>query len=202
MSKAEIKLQKQRVKMFNNHFKKNIGKENAEIDALIQEDINKALERAKLLLDLNHDEVSAPIVIKAANIDNERVKYRVTKVGEKARRVEFTESLLTTIYLGKRSLFLHEVIVNHIHGREMADVASEVRYRDIVHVETFVDYDHRVDHIGLSSLYLLLHLVDGSTLSFNLRSHYLHNQKDYAELLSNDERKVISTIQAAVRSAK
>lgn len=193
---------KKRAKIVKKYFRRKNGRENEQVVQLIQQDLDKALVRAQLLLSLENERVSKPLIIKAANTDNENVKYRVVKLEDDKKRVDYSESILTTIYLGTNSLFFHEAIVNHIKGYVLEDYASEVKYRDIVHVETLLDYEHRYNHIGLSSLYLLLHLVNGTTINLNLRSHYMHNQKDYPELISDEERKVITSIQKAIRAVK
>lgn len=192
---------KKRVKLVRKHFRKKYGKENGKVSELIQADIDKALIRAQLLLSISDQVVSEPLIIKTANTENEQIKYRVTR-GKKPEKVEYTESNLTTLYLGENSLFFHEAIVNHIYGYVLEDYASEVKYRDIVHVETYLEYDHRINNIGISSLYLLLHLINGTTITLNLRTHYMHNRKDYPELLTDDERNLISSIQKAIRAVK
>lgn len=193
---------KKRVKLLKKYFRRQKGNENTEVIKLIQQDIDKALIRAQLLLSLEGENVSKPLIIKAANTESEDTKFKVVKLPDGKTRVDYSESLITTIYLGTNGLFFHEAIVNHIHGYVLEDFASEVKYRDIVHVETYLDYEHRHNQVGLSSLYLLLHLVNGTTIALSLRSHYMHNKKDYPELISEQERQVITNIQKAVRSVK
>lgn len=192
---------KHRAKRVKKYFRKKYGKEDEKVSNLIQADIDKALVRAQLLLSLENEVVSEPLIIKAANTDNPNLKFRVTKNTEPSK-VEYTESILTTLYLGKTSLFFHEAIVNHIYGYVLEDYASEVKYHDIVHVETFLDYDYRVNHIGISSLFLLLHLINGTTITLSLRSHYMHDRKDYPELITDEEKQVITNIQKAIRAVK
>lgn len=192
---------KHRAKRVKKYFRKKSGKEDLKVSELIKEDIDKALLRAQLLLSLEDEVVSKPLIIKAANTDNPDIKFRVTKNTEPSK-VEYTESILTTLYLGKTSLFFHEAIVNHINGYVLEDYASEVKYHDIVHVETYLDYDPRVNNIGVSSLYLILHLINGTSITLNLRSHYMYNRKEHSELITNDERQVITNIQKAIRAVK
>lgn len=193
---------KNRAKVLKRYFRRSRGKQKDNVVEVIQQDIDKALERAKLLLSLENENVSKPLIIKAANTENENIRFKVVKLPDKTTRVDYNESLLTTIYLGTNSLFFHEAIVNHIHGYVLEDYASEVKYRDIVHVETFLDYEHRYNTVGLSSLYLLLHLINGTTIALNLRNHYMHNRKDYPELVTKEEKAIITNIQKAIRSVK
>ncbi|WP_026391814.1 hypothetical protein [Haploplasma modicum] len=190
-----------RIKVMKKHFGKISGEVDEAATKIIEEDLLIAGNRAKQLLDLENLEVSKPFVVRTASNFNHKTKYRINLLND-AQHLDYDQSLVTTIFLGTKALYYHGVIVNHQDGKIYNDVAGEVRYNDVTHVEVVIDSSESRSKVNVITVELILNLINGTSLVFNLRTHYLYHESEYPELLLEKERYIINTIKEAIRSAR
>lgn len=192
---------KKRNKLMKKHFKTTNGKENHKMEQLIKEDNEQAIERAKLVVSLENEGYSEPIVIVTPNTSTKRkVRFRTTKV-DHTIRVDYDYALVTTLFLGGRSLFYHQSSIDYLIGAVESDVAYEVGYTDIVKVETFIGYDNP-NNPKLRVVMLTLGLANATTITIPLRNHYIFDKTEKNEILTEKEQYIIHTIKKAIRTVK
>ncbi|HKL94944.1 MAG TPA: hypothetical protein VJ845_00800 [Haploplasma sp.] len=218
---------KKRIKYMKKHFKKKAGRENEHINAILAQDTENALLRAKEVLTFSDDKYSDPIVIVTPNTDTDRrVRFRITKLAKHVEvdvetteekvavkkkhnkkkhnfdiRVDYDYAKLITIFLGEKSLFFHRSIMDYITGRVEEDVAHEIAYKDIIGVSTFIGYDDPKNP-RLSSVVLNLSLLNSEVIDIPLRNHYLYEQGELQSILTEKEEYIIKTIKKAIRTVK
>lgn len=192
---------KNRNKIMKKHFGKISGKIEEKAKLIIEEDLIKAGNRARQLLDLENLVVSNPLIVRTASNFNHKTKYRINLLKDSSH-LDYDQSLVTTIFLGTKELYYHEVLVNHQDGKISNDVAGEVSYKDITHVEVVIDSNEARSKVNVITVELILNLINGTSLVFNLRTHYLYNESEYPELLLEEERYVVNTIKEAIRSVR
>lgn len=194
---------KRRIKLIKKYFKSKSLVENNDVTNFLEEDIENVLSRAYTLIGIDEDEVSKPLVIitPSAFYDGGKVKYRIIKKDDDNFRVDYDQSLVTSIYLTNESLYYHQASVNHNNGFIDFDIAGGLNLFDVTHTETILDYDDPVKP-KISQLILRLNLVNGSNIEFYLRDHYLHDDYLLETLLTEDEAYIINTIKAAIENSK
>lgn len=192
---------KNRIKLMKKYFKKKNAHDNHKAFEFITADTNKAILRAKEIISFETEEYSEPITIVTPNTNEDnKVRFRVIH-SEETTRVDYDSAVFTTIFFGARTLFIHKTTMDFIDGFIEEDVSKELAYEDIVCVGTFLGYDDPQDPL-LSILNLSLNLVNGTSIDIPLRKHYLFNDNELAEILTEKEQYIVQTIKKSIRSMK
>lgn len=194
---------KERIKLFEKYFN---GKKTKQSDAIIKyqnEDINNVLKRSETFIGVNVEELAQPLVIVTPFpfFEGGTVKYQVVELEDGENRVDFDQSLVTTIYLSSENMFFYEANVNHTTGIIDFDYVGEFSLFDVTNTETYITYDDLVNP-KVRQLVLRLHLVNGYSNEFILRVQYLDGELIQEELILEEEQKVINTIKDAIRNSK
>lgn len=194
---------KNRIKLVKKYFKSRKSVENNEVTNYLEADIENVLNRAHTLIGIDVDEASKPFVIvtPSAFYDGGKVKYRIVKKEDDTFRVDYDQSLVTSIYLTNESLYYHQASVNHNNGFIDFDIAGELNLFDVTHTETILEYDNDLEP-KISQLIFRLNLVDGSNIEFYLREHVIHKDYHLETLLTEQEEYIVNTIKTAIRNSK
>lgn len=193
---------KNRIKLIKKYFRSKSANENETVTKYLEEDIDNVLSRAHTLIGIKKGDLSEPLVIITPNsfYEGGKVRYRIIKLDDEYR-VDYDQSMVTSIYLTNESLYYHQASVNHNNGVIDFDIAGELNLFDVTHTETILDYDN-VENPKVSQLIFRLNLVDGSNIEFYLRDHFLHDEYYLETLLTEEEEYVINTIKEAIRKSK
>lgn len=194
---------KNRIKMFEKYFNKKKTVEQKAILEYQKEDIANVLKRSHNFIGAKEGELKYPLVLIKPEPFGEKgkVKYKVVKLDDGTFRLDFDQSLVTSIYLTNDLMFYHEAIVNHNNGLIGFDYVGEINLFDVINTETFVTYDD-FKNPRVQQLVLRLVLVNGISLEFILRELHINENFIETELMSEHEKKVINTIKNAIRQAK
>lgn len=156
-------------------FKKQNDKSIGQFDGYVLEDLQKAQNRAKLLLGVEEHLVNEfnPIVISTPAVSDEFFEP-VLIYGED--RIRFDVADFDAIYFGKDLLFYYSCVIDHKTGASFNDTLIEVPYSKISSIETASTFEtinsnkHHVFELGLSisenesiNIPLRLLLVDDET---------------------------------------
>lgn len=187
---------KKRLKVMKKHFKKKKGNAKPKALEFVKADLDKAVKRSKALLITN--ELSEPFVLRAPNFENENIKIRLYK-DEENQIVDYNNTLLTVLYLGKKKLHYYQATVDHLNGNVEEEVTGEVKYSNIISTELELDNNYETNNSPvLSVLDLILTLKNNEELVINLRNHYAFNEENYPDVLTSDEKYIVETIKEAV----
>lgn len=190
---------KKRIKLMKKHFRKNKGKPSEQVTEFINSDIEKAVERAKTFM--GNKKVSKPIVLRAANIDDSNLKYRLSKhKNEDEFNVEYNNTLLTIIFLGEKDLNYYQMVINHENGQVGDDVVGVVKYEDISNTELAVNNTTMDKQKTLSTVTFDMYLRSNGTLSFDLRKHYMYKDEKYLNALTEKEQYIVDTLTKAINT--
>lgn len=195
-------LLKKRTKLMTKYFKKNRGKEVLEANAYILEDIENAINRAEDLIDEDGN-YSEPLVILTPEVlyEEDKLSYRVTETEEGNFIIHHNQSLITSLFLTNQTMFYHKANINHINGKFDNELVGDLSLFDIVHIQTSLDMEETKD-LNIFKVFLTLNLVDGDTVTFNLRKEIVDDVNDFDTSLNEDEKYIIKTIRKAVRQSK
>lgn len=191
---------KERIKLMKKYFKKKKGVHLEEATNLINNDLNNALERAKTLIVTK--DVSEPFVLRGPNLYNEDLKYRLNKDNKEDEfDVDYNNSLITIIFLGKTKLYYYQSEIDHVNGLVNEELSGEVKYSNILNTEFEIDnqVDQKYNPI-ISVVNLVLTLDNEAELVFNLRNHYEFNDEKYPNVLTDNEKYIAKTIKAAIEA--
>ena len=141
------------------------------------------------------DYVTEPLeVIAPQNYPGKKdILYRYDK---KAKKLFYSQTGYNWIFFGKDSLFLYQVIINHIHSYIGYEVASEVQYKDIVEVKTITSKEGK-----FQTLKMILTLVNGDSISVQLRNNLLKIEGSTLNL-SELEKKVVNKVRTTIREQR
>lgn len=189
---------KKRIKLLKKYFKKNTGKKDSEVSELIKNDLNNAFKRAETLVATK--DVSKPFILRGPNIYDENLKYRLNRDNKDEEfNLEYSNSLITILFLGKNTLFYYQSEVDHINGLVNEEFTGEVKYDNVLNTELEIDNQVDRNHNPITStVNLVLTLKNEAELVFNLRNHYEFNDDKYPEVLTEDEKYIVKTIKEAI----
>jgi len=189
---------KKRIKLLKKYFKKNTGKKDSEVSELIKNDLNNAFKRAETLVATK--DVSKPFILRGPNIYDENLKYRLDRDNKDEEfNLEYSNSLITILFLGKNTLFYYQSEVDHINGLVNEEFTGEVKYDNVLNTELEIDNQVDRNHNPITStVNLVLTLKNEAELVFNLRNHYEFNDDKYPEVLTEDEKYIVKTIKEAI----
>ena len=136
--------------------------------------------------------ISDPIEITSPEVYPGRrtIVYRYIK---KRDKVYYSQTGYSWLFFGQDRLFYYHASINHVHGFVGHEIASEVLYKNIVHVRsesTFVKGEERIT--------LYLSLVNGEVIDIVLRSRPTKVYESSHEL-SKVEEKILTSIRTNLR---
>jgi hypothetical protein len=139
--------------------------------------------------------VAEPIEITTPEVypGRKTIVYRYVK---KRSRVYYSQTGYTWLFFGEERLFYYHASINHIYGFVGYEVASEVEYKNIVHVKTESTYSR-----GAECITMTLSLVNGETIKINLRTRPT-NMYESSHALTELEEKVLTSIRKVIRDNK
>lgn len=189
-----------RIKLIKKFFKKKTGNLDVEVTDIINADIENAIFRAKSLL--LEDEMSEPLVLRAPNFENDKLKYRLHHDRDNnVFEVNYSDSLLSILFLGKDRLFYYQTEIDHVTGKFHLEETGNIKYEDVLNIEVKIDNEISNKNMPLhSEVNLQLRLKNNSLLEFNLRNHYSFNEEAYPAVLTEDEAYIVKTIKDAIRT--
>lgn len=190
---------KKRIKLVNKYFQKNKVKPNEEVNELLNEDIEKAVERAKAFI--GSKKVSKPIILRTPNLNHNNLKFKLTKTDESEEfEVEYNNTLLTVIFLGENDLNYHQIEIDHVTGHLGDDIIGEVKYDEISNTELVITNTQENKNTTLSKVSFDMHLRSNGTLSFELRNHYAYDEDKYLNVLTEKEQYIVDTLKRAINT--
>lgn len=194
---------KKRIKVMKKYFNKKSGQVNEQIEQFFEEIHSSNKLRSAVLLGIENENVSKPLVITTPNLSKESsLKYHVANLGENKFDVQYNYAIINTIYFGETTMFYHQASVSFLSGKVEEDFTGEISLYDVVQVQTSLTYDTKNKDLKVTELSLILNLIDGDEIVFPLRRHYMSDGYNYPEILTEKENYVVNTIKNAVRSLK
>lgn len=201
----EIKPSKQRKrpKYSKKYFRKMIGKRKKAFYEFIQADYQMAIARGEQLSSLESKDYDQAIVLTVPEpfYPGSRVNYRLDRTDNNNYKQIHDQALVTILYFGEDHLHYYQSQIDHRTGHIANDVSGEVNYFDVVHIQTYLNYDHieKPKHLILD---LFLGLSDGTDVTFHLRNHQLFEGYELEGLLTPTEQSILDLIKLKVRQAK
>lgn len=136
--------------------------------------------------------ISDPIEITCPEVypGRKTIVYRFIK---KRNKVYYSQTGYSWLFFGQDRLFYYHASINHIYGFVGHEVASEVLYKNIVHVRsesTFIKGQERIT--------IYLSLVNGEVIDIVLRSRPTKVYESSHDLTSVEE-KILTSIRTNIR---
>lgn len=191
---------KTRLKLFKKYFKKNVGSVNQDVLTHIKNDYEQAVTKAKAFLQIENETVGGPITISVpdAYFGNKKVNFKNVLFEDKTNQVIYDQSLLTAIFFGEQHLYYYQSNIDHRVGLIDYDVAGQIPYDKIVHIQQLLSYDNP-NNPTLQQLDIELNLVDGSVIPLRLRNKFLKFEDDSKELvLTEKESALLKALKQAI----
>jgi hypothetical protein len=200
-SKKEKIIQK-RSRWAKNYFKRDTGKSTEDFHTIIKDDYEHAMERACSLLAINRQQAArfSPVIITIPDAfgKNDVVSYRLDINADGTTTLLYDHSLVTILMFTESSLLYYQSHINHETGQIGYDITGEIKFFDIVFVESELSYDD-IDKPKYSRLDLRLNLVNGQKIKIHLRNHRLSPEYPMDQLLTDKEKQVIQLIKQSIR---
>lgn len=190
---------KARRKLFKKYFKKSTGKVNHEVLDLINQDYNNAILRAKQFLQIEEDNLGGPITISVPDsyLLNDRVKVKNVVLEDKTNKIVYDQTLLSVLLFGEDKLNYYQANLDHRSGFVDFDVAGQIPYKHIVHIQQSFSYDNpsnpKIQHFEVE-----INLADGSVIPFRLRNKYLTLEDSSESLLTQQEADLVKTLNSVL----
>ena len=139
-----------------------------------------------------NDYVADPIELTCPEVypGRKTIVYRFVK---KRNKVYYSQTGYSWLFFGKDRLFYYHASINHIYGFVGHEIASEVAYKNIVHVRSESTFSKGQERITLH-----LSLVNGEVLDIVLRSRPIKVYESSHELTSLEE-KILTSIRTNIR---
>lgn len=118
------------------------------------------------------------------------IVYRFIK---KRNKVYYSQTGYSWLFFGKERLFYYHASINHVHGFVGHEIASEVSYKNIVHVRSESTFEK-----GQERITVYLSLVNGEIISIVLRSRPTKVYESSHELTEVEE-KILTSIRTNIR---
>jgi len=197
-------MDKDRIKWFNDYFKKDTGAIDAQYQEYVDADLALIKKRAFQLLSISEaDLIDVPIILLAPEtLDTKNpVQYKLAKKDDLDEMVlQYNQSLVTMLFLGHDQLYYYQVNIDHRFPFLANDVAGEVLYFDIINIEASVELDDVID-ARKEYVDLQLWLSDGGALPFRLRERLFTGELE-AVLLTKEEEKVLTKLRKTIRERR
>lgn len=197
-------MDKDRIKWFNEYFKKDSGQLDPKYQEYLDADLALIKKRAFQLLSITeNDLIKAPVILLSPETLDPKnpVSYKLAKKPDLDEMVlQYDQSLLTILLFGKDQLYYYQVNIDHRFPFITNDFAGEVLYFDIINIETSVQLD---DIVNARKEYvdLQLWLSDGSLLAFRLRERLFTGELEEV-ILTKDEASVLDIIRKTIRERR
>lgn len=136
--------------------------------------------------------IGAPIELTCPEVYPGR-KTIVYRYDKKRSRVYYSQTGYSWLFFGPKRLFYYHVSINHVYGFVGYEVASEVDYKNIVHVKSESTF-----HKGQERITLYLSLVNGDVINVVLRSRPTKVYESSHEL-SELEELILGSIRKNIR---
>lgn len=196
------KIIEKRSRWAKKYFKRDTGKSTNDFHSIIKDDYEHAMERACALLSVNRQQAArfSPFIITIPDAFGKRdiVSYRLDVNDDGSTTLLYDQSLVTILMFSETALLYYQSHINHESGQIAYDITGEIRFKDIVFVESELSYDD-IENPKYSRLDLKLNLVNGQSLKLHLRNHRISPEYPIDELLMDKEKQIISHIKQAIR---
>ena len=193
--KEELKKLSNRPKWVKGFFKKNQGKTQERMFEYMNNDHDKLLQRANVLLEIKESDYQELFIIKMPDsYDNKKqVSYRLdyNKAGDQT--LLYDQAYFNLLYFGKDVFYNYHANIDYNTGQIGNDGTIIFRYSDIVSIENKLVYDH-VDHPKYLQFSVIVHLSNSQHISLNLRNQRLNTSGNLPGLLTMDEQRIVKLL--------
>lgn len=181
-----------------NYFKRRQGNMDAKFEEILKEDLEMLSDRAKKLGILPDDVNSQPVQLMTPDhFLEETVSYRLNKDEDKTV-LRYSQAAVTTLFYDDERLYYHQCNLDVKTGKVYEDVAGELKFDDIVTVETFLSYDGE-DDPGYARLDVEIQLSNGSELVLVVRRHPITKNYSDEYILSVKEETFLTLLKSLIR---
>jgi hypothetical protein len=200
--KTEIKKAQKRNKWAKKYFHKDTGKSKEDFHAIIKEDYEHAMERACEILSISRQQAArfSPVIITIPDAfgRKDKVSYRLDVNADGSTTLLYDQTLITVLMFTESSLLYYQSHINHETGQIGYDITGEIKFFDIVYVETELSFDN-YESPKYSRLDMKLNLVNGQSIKLHLRNHRISLDYPLDQLLTTKEKQVIGLIKKSIR---